>query len=270
MKHLTKFLLLFIAAVLALNVSAAKKEKTNKEKTPYVWDWDGTRSGDPNFDAYLVGVDELWKSLEAYSNTYEQFTYHQDTITIDGKFYLLAYMQDKAGNMATRSQVNWQVYNSVVSGTAIVVAATNVSLMTANATLALANMGLNAVKFAKYIKGGPMVIAKGMKEMDATTKVNRANAKSWKAMQNAAVDPSSLGCFSEETIKKMKKCCYIKEVVETDPEYQTIVTRTQSKSENEFNAEIASINNNFENAEVLPEDENQKLDDIEDTSELEG
>ena len=262
MKKIVNYVLLVVMALCSVQAFAAKKEKAPKKETaPYVWDWDGVKSGNETMDEYLVDVTKIWNEIEEYEKTYAQYTYNIDTMTINDKYYLLAYMTDAEGNLVTRSQVNWQVYNSVLAGTNIVLDATNASLGTATASLALAEMGLNAIAYAKYIKGGPMVIAKGMKEIGAIAKINKANAKSWKAMKTAAIDPATLGCFSEETCKKMNKCCFLKEVVESDPEYQAIESVQSAKSPEELKAETDKIGNAFAEATVLPEDANQSLDD---------
>lgn len=245
-----------------------KEKKDKKEKTAYVWDWDGTRSGDKDFDDYLVAVDNLWKNMQTYSATYEQYTYCQDTLSINGKYYVMAYMRDKNGNKVTRSQANWQVYHSVLAGTSIVLDATNASLLTASATLALPNLGLNAIFFGKYIKGGPLVIARGTKEMAAIAKTNKANARAWKAAQAASVDPATLGVFSDEVVEKMNKCCYLKEIIVTDPEYTVVVETMTAKSEEQMQADLAALGDSWEKSIVLPEDANQSLDDLDNLDDL--
>ncbi len=258
MKKIFSYLLLATVAMFSIQVSAAKPKK---EKAPYVWDWDGTRTGNQTFDTYLDDVTKIWNEIEVYEKTFAKFTYHVDTMAYNDKYYLLAYMTDSVGNIVTRSQVNWQVYHSVLSATNIVLDATTASLSTATATLELPNLGLNAFTYAKYVKGGPMVIAKGMKEIGAIAKVNKANARSWKAMKTAAVDPATFGCFDEETVKAMNKCCFFKEVVETDPEYTAIESVQATKTPEELKAEADRIGNTFAEATILPEDKNQSLDD---------
>lgn len=262
-------LLCLLVALSCVAAPAAKKEKKQKkEKAEYVWDWDGVRSGNATFDEYLMTVTQIWNDIEQYEAEFGQYHYMTDTICIYGKFYLLAYMQDNAGNLVTRSQVNWQVTNSIFAATNIVLESTNASLMTASATLELPSLGLNALVFGKYIKGGPMVIAKGMKEIGAIAKANKANARAWKAMKQAAIDPATLSYFSAEAIEKMNRCCYLKEIVDTDPEYAAIVEVQSAKTPEQLQAEADRISNTFENSTVLPEDENKSLDNLDDLSDL--
>jgi hypothetical protein len=231
----------------------AAKEKQRKEKPAYVWNWDGTLSGNQTFDDYLRTVTDIWNEIVQYEQEFGCYNYVQDTLHHEGKFYIMAYMEDTVGNLITRNQSNWQIANSVMAGMNIVLSATNASLSTANATLALTDMGLAAIAFTPYIKGGPMVIAKGMKEMKAITKINKTISRQWKAAKNGAIDPATLGLFSEAEVKKMNKCCYFKEIVETDPMYTVLVTRYETKTPEELAAETAAMSSEWESKNEIPE-----------------
>ena len=87
-------------------------------------------------------------------------------------------------------------------------------------------------------------------------------------MKQAAIDPATLNYFSEETVKTMNRCCFLKEIVETDPEYAAIVEVQSAKTPEQLQAEADRISNNFENSTVLPEDENKSLDNLDDLSEF--
>ncbi len=265
-KLLTLCLVALVGMFFCTPASAQKKKKDKTSYKDYVWDWNGTLSGDSVFDNYLLEVDTLWNNLQTYKQTYETFTYKTDTLLVNGKPYIMAYMQDKDGNMATKSRVNWQIYNCVIAGTNIVLDATNASLLTASASLALPGLGLNAIVFGKYIKGGPMVIAQGMNQMKEMNNANKANKRSWAAMKNGAIDPATLGVFSDDVIEKMNKCCRIKEIVETDEEYEAIVTRKREKTDEELLAEVQAENDMWVASAVIPEDENTSLDEIDDAS----
>ena len=80
----------------------AKKEKVKKEKVPYVWDWDGTLSGNETFDDYLLNLDTIWNNIQEYQNMFGKYTYKQDTVMINEKYYIMAYMTDSLGNKVTR------------------------------------------------------------------------------------------------------------------------------------------------------------------------
>ena len=147
--------------------------------------------------------------------------------------------------------------------------ATNASLLTASASLALPTMDfVSAAAYAKYVKGGPMVIGKGMNEMKNMNDANKANKASWKAMKNGAIDPATLGVFSDEAVKKMKKCCRIKPIMDTDPEYTTVMEVTKQKTEQEIQQDLSRTNDKWESTVVLPEDANQSLDNTDDWSDV--
>ena len=189
----------------------AKKEKVKKEKVPYVWDWDGTLSGNETFDDYLLNLDTIWNNIQEYQNMFGKYTYKQDTVMINEKYYIMAYMTDTLGNKVTRGQTNWQIANSILASTNIVLDATLASVLTATAALALPSLGMNAFFFGKYMKAGPMIIAKGMKEIGNVAKLNKQISRQWKAAKEGALDPVELG-FSEKAARNMNKVCYIKEI----------------------------------------------------------
>ena len=251
---------------------AAKKEanaKKRREKiNSYVWNWDGTLSGNETFDSYLKTVTDINNDIKEFESMFVGYVYNQDTVQIKDKYYIMAYMTDSAGNMITRNTTNWQIANSVAAGTAIVLEATTASLATASATLALTEMGLGAIAFAPYIKGGPMIIAKGMQQIGDIAKLNKTIARQWKAAKNGAIDPATLGVFDDDVIKKMNKCCYFKEIADTDPIYavaseETVVEETAAAptpkvySDAEMGQMLAAM-------PVAPEDANRVSDDIPD------
>lgn len=245
----------------------AEKKEANKQKRQaklqaYQWDWDGTLSGNETFDDYLKTVTDIWNDILTFETMFGSYVYKSDTLYNEetGKLYVLSYMQDTLGNTITRNQSNWQIANSVAAATTIVLEATTASLATANATLALTEMGLGAIAFAKYIKGGPMVIARGMSEIGDIAKRNKVTARQWKAAKAGAIDPATLGMFTDAEIVNMNKCCYLKEIVDTDPMKQIWIEMHKTKSPEQLAAEAAS-RTDFANTQVLPEDANQSLDD---------
>lgn len=233
----------------------AKKEKVKKEKVPYVWDWDGTLSGNETFDDYLLNLDTIWNNIQEYQNMFGKYTYKQDTVMINEKYYIMAYMTDSLGNKVTRGRTNWQIANSILASTNIVLDATLASVLTATAALALPSLGMNAFFFGKYMKAGPMIIAKGMKEIGNVAKLNKQISRQWKAAKEGALDPVELG-FSEKAARNMNKVCYIKEIVETDPSWQTVSTQTNLKSSDDL--EVAWS----DDSTTLPEEADKSYEDI--------
>jgi hypothetical protein len=105
-----------------------------------------------------------------------------------------------------------------------------------------------------------MVIARGMSEIGDIAKRNKVTARQWKAAKAGAIDPATLGMFTDAEIANMNKCCYLKEVVDTDPMKQIWIEMHKTKSPEQLAAEAAS-RTDFANTQVLPEDANQSLDD---------
>lgn len=261
-----KPILPLLAALMLLPTAlqAVPDKKDKKPKAEYVWDWDGKRSGDKIFDEYLTSVNDLWKEMQSYAETFAIYTYHEDTLTIADRYYIMAYMTDPEGNYLTRGTVGWQLVESVSTSALIVTDATLAAAETISATAELPNLGLDAFTFGKYIKGGPQVINKGMKEMKTVWAISRGNAKSWKALKNGAVDPETLNYFSDDAIKLIRRCCYIKEIVQTDKAYEQVMKRQIAKTEEELAQEAALLASNLENGITLPEDASKTLDDISD------
>ena len=62
----------------------------------------------------------------------------------------------------------------------------------------------------------------------------------------------------------MKRCVYIKEIVNTDPSYEAVVEHQKQKSEEQIKAEADQIAMVLSNAIIIPEDNSKQLDDISD------
>lgn len=267
MKKILFLFLCIVALSQSTEVNAqnnSKKDKKSKEKKEYVWDWNGERSGDKDFDEYLVKINELWKMMDTYQAKFGSYNYVEDTLQINGKLYIMAHMEDANKSVVTRGTVNWLFANSISTGVSIVLDATSASLLTTSATLALPLLGLKAVKFGKYLKGGPMVINKGVKDIGAMTKQTKLNLRSWRSLKNGAVDPETLNYFSEQALKTMKRCYYVKEIVKTAPTYTVIEQRLKDKTPAEIEAEANRIGQEIAQQMVLPEDANKDLDDLSD------
>ena len=245
-----------------LNATPATKEKKKKE---IKWDWDGTRSGNATIDNYLVTIDKTYKEIQQYKETMDNYRMAGDTISINGKYYAVAYMLNAQNEMVTRGQVNWQCANAVADGLNIVLDITNAQLLTADAVLELPELGLKAFSFGKYVKGGAVIFTQGIKEIKAVRGQWVANSKKWKALKNGAIeDPASLNYFDEAALKKLNKCCYIKEILPEDEAYTAIVEQKQAKSEDELKAEAEAFAQQFAQYNVAPEDASKSLDDISD------
>lgn len=248
----------------ATDTYAQKAKKEKKEKKEFVWNWDGEKSGDDVVDNYLDKITALWQKMDTYEAQFGAYTYIEDTLQINGKYYILAHMEDADKNVVTRGMVNWLFVQSITSSTSIILDATNATSLTATATLALPGLGLKAVKFGKYLKGGPLVIGKGVKEIGAISKQRKQNARSWKSLKNGAVDPATLNYFNAEALQIMKRCYYVKEIVTTDPSYTVVEQYLKDKTPEEIEADANRLSQEIAQQTVLPEDASKSLDDLSD------
>ena len=110
MKKLTSLALIAMAMLIAFPIAGVAKDN-KKEKKAYEWKWDGTKSGNETVDAYLMSVDSIWNNMSEFHKMVDTYQYKEDTLYVNGKYYVQAYMMDNQGNLLTRGAVNWQFVN---------------------------------------------------------------------------------------------------------------------------------------------------------------
>lgn len=258
MKKLFLLALALLTMGSQVGVSAAKKEKKGLK-----WEWDGTKSGNETIDKYLLEIDTLYNKVQEYQKSIDSYVMKDTTLQLNGKWYQIAWMEDSQGQILTRATVNWQCVQAYALGANIILDMTNAGLGSATATMALPELGLKALKFGKYVKGGPAVISEGTKAIKTVRGKWLANSRQWKAMKDGAIeDPTTIGYdgFSASFIEKLNKCFYIKEVKEDDPTYQEIVKKNEGKSADEIAKDASGWTSQMEQATVLPEDKSKALD----------
>lgn len=248
-----------------MEISAQKKEKVKKEKKVMKWNWDGkTLSGNEKIDTYIKTIDTLYNRVQIYNEVMDTYEMKTEVFPCNGKMYKLVYMHDSEGRIVTRGTVNWQCVEAVMQSTNIVLAMTNASLMSADAAMELPNLGLNALKFAKYVKGGPAVISAGTKTIKDVRKKWVQNSRNWKDMKVSAIkDPKTIGYegMDDNLIKKLNKCCYIKEIKEFSE------TKEVGKSESVVISDANTVFSAIANAQQAEEDKrksNEKMEGFDD------
>jgi hypothetical protein len=270
MKKLILIALALLTLGSTMQVSAAKK----KEKKGLTWEWDGTKSGNETIDAYLMRIDSLYKAVISYRDSVDAFQFKCDTITVGGKIYEMAYMLNPDGELVTQGMVNYQFMQATMNGMNIVLDMTSAGLGSVGAAAALPQLGFaGALSYGKYVKGGPAVISQGI----ATVKTIRgkwiSNLRTWRGLKNDALTPeevAALGIFNAETLEKVKKCVYIKEVKPEAPEYNDIKEVQQSKSQEELDAIASAAIGNLDQAQVAAEDAEKNLDNLDDIDQFTG
>lgn len=260
---------LFIALALLtigsqVEISAQKKKK-EKEKKEMKWEWDGTKSGNEVIDNYLVNIDTLYTKVKAYKDDMASFDMKDDTLFVNGKIYIMTHMVDNTGQLISRGRVNWQCAQAVAEGTNIVLDMTNAALSSGKAALELPKLGLKALSFGKYVKGGPVIISEGTKAIKEVRGKYMSNSRKWKAMKDGAIeDATSIGYtdFNSAVVEKLNKCYYIKEMRQDDPEYAEVIARFTGKSPEEIAKENQEIAQKIQNSTVLPDEKTKQLEQL--------
>lgn len=195
MKKLLAFIALFMCLGLIIPTQAStfidkkeKKEKKKKAKKPYVWVMPAL-TGNKDFDDYLKLCDDLNNKIVAYSDSivfYEVAEIH--VIDESGEKDIQYHVVDSAGNLRSANKAFQQNFDLVMAYPLIALDMTNLGLASTSASLALTDLGLNAISYGKYIKAGPILIGRGGKEMKEIYKRARAQAKQIKALKEGKID----------------------------------------------------------------------------------
>ena len=231
------------------------------------WNWDGkTLSGNEKIDTYIKTIDTLYNKVQLYVETMDK--YKMETIPfvdkVTGKKYEMAYMLDEDGRLVSRGTVNWQCVQAIMQGTNIILDMTNAAILSTNAVSTLPELGLKALKFAKYVKGGPAVISEGTKAIKNVRKRWINNSRIWKDMKVDAIqNPKSINYekMTDDLAEKLSKCVYIKEVKEFSE------TKQEGKSESTQIKDMGSALNDIANLQQAEEDarkSNENMDGFDD------
>ena len=256
-----KILFIALAMLTLFGQTNAVGQESSKKSKGIKWEWDGkTLSGNTEIDTYIKTIDTLYNKVQGYTETLDKYKMVTERFELNGKKYELAYMLDEQGQIITRGTVNWQCVQAIMQGTNIVLDMTNASLMSANAALTLPKLGFKALKFGKYVKGGPAVISAGTKAIKDVRKRWINNSRTWKDMKVDAIkDPKSIGYtgMTDELASKLNKCCYIKEVKEFSE------TKNETKSEGQVVSEAASVFNTIATTQQAAEDARKSNEEME-------
>ena len=191
-----------------------QKKKGKKPKKEFVWDWDGKKTGVKEVDDYLLGCDSLWAGIGNIKKDIANYEYYDHTFSVNDKKYTTVFMIDTVNkSFLSPGLVNWQFAQSTGAVTLLALTATNLALQTANATMALPQLGLNAFTYGKYIKAGPIIIGKAKKEFD----IIRSNyTLTRRRFLTARKESIPMEDYSPELKEKLKKLFSI----QTDEEFE--------------------------------------------------
>lgn len=166
----------------------AKKEKKKKEKKPYVWEMPKL-TGIKEFDDYLLLCDTMNTKIKKYS---EGITFYEvaeiHVKDENGEEDIQYCVVDSAGNMRSSNLALEQDLDIVFAYPGLALDATNLTLATTNATLSLSSAPLLSLSHGKYLKAGPVLTGRALKEMKVIYKKARAQAKQIKALKAGKID----------------------------------------------------------------------------------
>ena len=233
------------------------------------WNWDGkTLSGNTKIDNYIKTIDTLYNKVQSYVDNMDkyQMVTEQFEDAKTGKKYEMAYMLDESGKLVSRGTVNWQCVQAITQGASIILDMTNAGLLSADAALALPELGLKALKFGKYVKGGPAVISAGTKAIKDVRKRWINNSRTWKDMKVDAIeDPKSINYdgMTDALAQTLNKCVYIKEVKEfSETKQEGKSESTQIKDMGTALSDIAKLEQAKEDARQSNENLDEGFDDL--------
>lgn len=248
-----KKILLMIVALLTLG---AQMETSAKLK----WDWDGKLSGNKVIDEYLMKIDSLYKEVIAFREFASSFELKRDSFTAaNGKEYIICCGVSN-GQLLTQGRMNWQYAEVKLQDALLIAKMASAGLLTANASLELPKLGLKALKFAKYVKGGPAVIKEGTATIKEIENARAESLARWRDVKTGSIDPASLNYFSEEALKTIQKCCFIKEKIKLEEQYTDMVNTVREKTDEEIAKEQKELNEFYGQASITPEDKSKQID----------
>lgn len=257
--------LLAVLVMVPTSMNAQDNKKKKKAKKEFVWDWDHVKSGNKDVDEYLMACDTLWNNITQYQENITAYEYKEDTLKLDDKYYIMAWMQTKDNALLTKAAANWQLVESVTSGIGIVTSSVQIAAQTATATMALPSLGLKAFSYGKYVKAGPMIIGKAGKEIKEIVVLRKEQMNKWKAMRQDAIDPAILfPDMDPALLDKLSKSYFIKELKPEEAGYDEIKTIMEQKSSEELTQDKKDFTDGVEAKTVLPEMAGKTLNDDDD------
>lgn len=257
--------LLAVLVMMPTSMNAQDNKKKKKAKKEFVWDWDHVKSGNKDVDDYLMACDTLWNDITQYQENITAYEFKEDTLKLDDKYYIIAWMQTKDNALLTKAAANWQLVESITSGISIVTSSVQIAAQTATATMALPSLGLKAFSYGKYVKAGPMIIGKAGKEIKEIVLLRKEQMNKWKAMRQDAIDPATLfPDMDPALLDKLSKSYFIKELKPEEAGYDEIKTIMEQKSPEEWTQKYNDFVNDEAAKTVLPEMAGKTLNDDDD------
>ncbi|MDL2309531.1 hypothetical protein LJC39_00180 [Parabacteroides sp. OttesenSCG-928-B22] len=238
MRNVSKFILFVFAITMCVsNNLFADTPQKKKAKKEYVWEMPDKLSGNDIIDSYLLSCDTLWNQIQNYNN---QITYYKvaqaPTGEVDdtGKPIYNYMVIDDEGNPYNTWAVIGQYAEWIGAGTLIVLQGATVIMQNASATLELPNLGLGALTYAKYLKGGLQIGKKGAEEIKKMNDSAKIQGAAIKALKQVSINTAE----NKDAVMKTSDI----------PEGVEIVQKTQEEFD-EIAANYAAVEN-YEELEI--------------------
>ncbi len=163
---------LILGLVIPGNAFAADKEKKEKkQKKAWKWEMPSELTGDADFDNYLKTCDELNTKIVSYMDSVTFYTVKKINITQeDGTVVERRCVVDENGNIRGSSEALAQYIQMTNSGMGILNDMLNITNQTTAASAYITKNPLKVIKYGKYLKAGPKIVAEGGKTMKALLK----------------------------------------------------------------------------------------------------
>ena len=165
-----------------------KKEKKKKEKKPFVWTMPKL-TGEQAMDDYLKLCDQMNTQIKKYSEDITFYDVAEIHVTGENGEEDVQYcIVDSLGNIRSSNRALAQNLEIILAYPTIALDATNLMTSTTAASTALLSNPLLSFSNCKYLKAGPILAGRALKEMKVIYKKARAQAKVIKAMKAGKTD----------------------------------------------------------------------------------
>ena len=198
MTNYIKIIVCALALAVAMPAMAQKKkggDKEKKEKKEIVWPG-GTKpaaTGNATIDKYINTCDTMINKLK-YIGESVTF-YHVATIRVtnaDGTVTEKRAVVDQNGTIRSKNLALKQTAELIKTCTELTMSSASLALLTASYTTSLPSLGLNAIKYGKYVKIGGQLTGRCTTEMVDLLKRLRQQGKEIRAFKKSFSESGEL------------------------------------------------------------------------------
>jgi hypothetical protein len=175
------------------NEKAESNQKAKEKKPKKEFSWPDIRpkklSGTVDLDNYILSCDTLWERIQTYSDSIT--FYKLDTVWSPTQNCKVVKIVDEEGNPKNFSATLKQDFDLALTGTNILLDATNMTLQTATATSTLIGNPLLALSYTKCLTGGPNIVKLAFNEVKEIVEETKAQTKQINSMKKSQMEGST-------------------------------------------------------------------------------